>query len=326
MARYGPATVLLVAALCAACAPKLKYPAKTAAPPPVHQLWQEPEDLSRRDLFYGVGGRQNAPNPRGRYKYQSEDTSGASPGYNVRDDNDVSWDIKLGEEAQPEVVASRLLWAIGYHQPATYYVPYGWTLTDAPNWMERAAGPQGSARFRREPDSQDAIGEWSWYDNPFVGTRAFKGLVMANLILANWDYKTSNNRIYRVKPPVGDASQLFVVRDLGAAFGKETPNLLSRLRLRALRGSKNHIEDFEETGFIRRVNGDRVELEYKGMDPALFENITKADVRWICGLFNRLTDQQWRDAFRAAGYPEDLSERFIRKIKGKISQGAALGN
>src|SRR5688500_17180378 len=103
MARCGLATVLLAAAFCAACAPNLKYPAKTAAAPPVHQLWQEPEDLSRRDLFYGVGGRQGAPNPRGRYKYQSEDTTGASPGYNVRDDNDVSWDIKLGEEAQPEV-------------------------------------------------------------------------------------------------------------------------------------------------------------------------------------------------------------------------------
>ena len=62
------------------------------------------------------------------------------------------------------------------------------------------------------------------------------------------------------------------------------------------------------------------------MDPALFENITTADVRWICGLFSRLTDRQWRDAFRAAGYPEDLSERFIRKIKEKISQGAALGH
>jgi hypothetical protein len=96
--------------------------------------------------------------------------------------------------------------------------------------------------------------------------------------------------------------------------------------VRALRGSKNRIEDFEQTGFIRRVNGARVEFEYDGMDAALFENITKADVRWICGLFNRLSDQQWRDAFRAAGYPEDLGERFIRKIKSKVSQGAALAN
>ena len=326
MARFGAATVLLAVGLSAACAPNLRYPAKTATPPPIRELWQDPGDLPKRDLLYGVGGRQGAPNPRGRYEYRSEDTRGASPGYNVRDDNGVSWDIKLGEEAQPEVVTSRLLWAIGYHQPATYYVPHGWTVAGAPSWLERAAGPQGPARFRREPPNQDAVGEWSWYENPFIGTRAFKGLVMANLILANWDFKTSNNRIYQVKPPVGDASRLFVVRDLGAALGMETPNLLSRMRLRALRGSKNRIDDFEETGFVRRVNGDRVELEYAGMDPALFENITTADVRWISGLFSRLTDRQWRDAFRAAGYPENLSERFIRKIKEKISQGAALGN
>jgi hypothetical protein len=60
------------------------------------------------------------------------------------------------------------------------------------------------------------------------------------------------------------------------------------------------------------------------MDSALFENITTADVRWLCGLFNRMTDRQWRDAFRAAGYQDDLSERFIRKIREKISQATAL--
>jgi hypothetical protein len=38
----------------------------------------------------------------------------------------------------------------------------------------------------------------------------------------------------------------------------------------------------------------------------------------------RLSDQQWDDAFRAAGYTADQRRRYIRKIKEKIGQGLAL--
>ena len=315
---------LLGLTLSTACAPTLQYPEKSAASPPVHELWQEPRDLARRDLFYGVGGRALAPDPRARYEFRSEDTTGASGGYSVRDEADMKWDVKLGIEVQPEIVASRLLWAVGYHQPPTYFVPATWKLTGLPGWHKDTPVPQGPARFRPDPPTREVAGTWSWYDNPFVGTRAFKGLVLANFILGNWDFKASNNRIYQVERPVGDASRLFVVQDLGASLGKETPNIFSRVRLRALRGSKNNPDDFERTGFIRRVDGTRVEFDYDGMDPDLFRDITVADVKWICGLFARLTDRQWDDAFRAAEYGTETRERFIRKIRQKVAEGAAL--
>ena len=324
MVRLGTAA-LAAGILSVACAtPALHYPAKNAAPPPVQELWQEPRDLQRRDLFYGVGGRDLVPNPRAHYQYKEADTTGASRGYKILDDRGMKWDVKLGEEVQPEIVVSRLLWAIGFHQPAVYYMPPGWTIEGAPGWLDLAEGKQNGARFRPDLPNQDVIGEWSWYDNPFVGTRAFKGLVLANLMLSNWDFKANNNRIYTVKPPIGDASRIFVVQDLGASLGIETPRLLHKIRLRSLRGTKGRIEDFERSGFVRRVNGERVELEYNGMDPGLFDNITRADVRWLCGLFSRLSDRQLNDAFRAAGFAEELSDRYIRKIKEKVAQGAAL--
>jgi hypothetical protein len=242
----------------------------------------------------------------------------------VRDDRDREWDVKLGEEAQSEVAVSRLLWAIGFHQPVVYYVPHGWTVSDAPSWLDLAAGPQNGARFRLDAPGWDNRGEWSWYDNPFVDTRAFKGLVVANLMLANWDFKASNNRVYDVQPRIGEASRIFVVQDLGASLGMERPNLLHKIRWRALRGTKNRVDDFERTGFIRGVDGERVEFEHGGMDAGLFENVSRADVRWLCGLFARLTDRQLNDAFRAAGYAEVQRERYIRKIKEKVAQGAAL--
>ena len=49
--------------------------------------------------------------------------------------------------------------------------------------------------------------------------------------------------------------------------------------------------------------------------------ITPDEVAWASNLLARLTDQQWRDAFRAAGYEPQVASRFIRKLDEKIQQG-----
>jgi hypothetical protein len=41
-------------------------------------------------------------------------------------------------------------------------------------------------------------------------------------------------------------------------------------------------------------------------------------------LLARLSDQQWQDAFRAAGYTPEQAGRYVKKIKEKIAQGLAL--
>jgi len=38
----------------------------------------------------------------------------------------------------------------------------------------------------------------------------------------------------------------------------------------------------------------------------------------------RLTDAQWKDAFRAGGIEGELADRFIRRMKQKIAEGLAL--
>ena len=38
----------------------------------------------------------------------------------------------------------------------------------------------------------------------------------------------------------------------------------------------------------------------------------------------KLTDEQWQDAFRAGGYAKDTADRFIRRMKQKIAEGLAL--
>jgi hypothetical protein len=49
-------------------------------------------------------------------------------------------------------------------------------------------------------------------------------------------------------------------------------------------------------------------------------------VRWASELLGELTERQWRDAFRAGGYPPALADRYIRRITAKIEEGRRVGD
>lgn len=290
----------------------------------IARLWQEPSDLPLRDLFHGPGGKGLRPDPSAPYTFVSEDRSGYSRGYEVRASDGLLWSVKLGPEAQPEVVVSRVLWAIGYHQPPTYYVE-AWTLGGA------RSGPQPPGRFRAELPDRRVAGVWSWYENDFVNTQPFKGLIVANLIVNNWDWKTTNNKIYEIErseplPP----QRVYVVRDLGASLGRMSfPKVLDWLRLRirgAGQGSRNDLAGFEAQGFIKTVRGGRVTFDYRGIHHGLLDTVSRRDVVWTCRLLSRLSDAQWDEAFRAAGYPDGHRRRFIAKIRQKIGEGLKLAD
>lgn len=310
---------IAVLAVCGAIAPPAGQQAvRPTTPADVAELWMEPADLERRDLLRGPREGPPAPDPSTLFTFVAVDTSGRSPGYDVRDPNGVLWSVKLEQEAQSEVTASRILWAIGYHQPVTYYLT-SWTMTG------QDAGPKGGARFRPELDHQKVVGEWEWDENPFVGTRPINGLLVAMMILNNWDLKTSNNKMYEFSNPSSGPRRRYVSRDLGASLGYNKQNKwISWLGIRGMQGSKNDLEGFEKAGFIDGVENGRVDFAYRGPNARHLKTITPADVHWTCDLMSRLSDAQWRDAFRAGGYTPEQSARFIAKLKEKIAQGLAL--
>jgi len=69
------------------------------------ELWEEPKDLARRDLFYGPWGKELAPNPTASYTFASAKSKGVSPGFTVMDEQGTEWSVKQGAEAQVEVVS-----------------------------------------------------------------------------------------------------------------------------------------------------------------------------------------------------------------------------
>lgn len=327
-----PALIVAFPALVAVYFPTCAAPIKPTIPPEhanLAELWQDPKDIATRDLYGGAWGADRAPNPTVVYHYVKKKEEGTNPGVTVKDPENREWHVKQppknneGAEGPIEVTLSRILWAVGYHQPPEYFLEQ-FTLAD-----ERQAQPGESSppirmepggRFRLEDGSIKKIGIWSWQQNPFVNTHPYQGLLVILMMFNSSDIKNDNNTMYEVhKAPSGDdvgVKTWYVVRDLGTALGETG-------RLTPKRGDPDL---FDKIGFVTGVEHGFVKFgDYHGWHQELVKNrITTEDVRWACELLSRLTDRQWADAFRAGGYEPALAQRFITRVHQKIRQGLQL--
>ncbi len=300
----SPASIVFAAALTFA----------SAQPASEEQLWTSPPDLAALDVRSGPGGLELAPIDGATFAFLEKDTKGTSPKWKVRAADGLPWNVKQGIEAQAEVAVSRLLWILGYHQPATYYVA-SWTLVGGPT-----PGAQPGGRFRPELPGVKRVGRWSWKDNPFVGTASFRRLKVAMRLVNNWDLLDENTAIYSVEGRSRPPERRYVVTDLGASLGKGAwvPG----------RSTKNDVEDFERQAFIGGIDGDGfVKFEDVGRRRRdLFKDIRVEDVRWVCERLDRLTEEQWRDLFIAAGYDATTGSRFIAALHRRIREGLPLAS
>ncbi len=267
-------------------------------------LWREPVDIQTRNLLLGAGGEAMKPN-LSKITYIEDKTGGYSKKYRVKDASGNEWVAKLGKEAQPDTVANRLLWAVGYETEIAYLIP---RLTI------EGKGTFENVRLEARPESVDRIGDWKWEDNRFVGKPEFQGLKVMMLLIANWDIKESNNEILALRNSSSGNELRYIISDLGGSFGK-TGGFFAR--------SRNKPSDFVKADLIEEVKGDRIDFNYGGKNQKLFENITVADAKWIGRYLAQLSDEQIRDAFRAANYkPEDV-EALSRAVRSRIN---ALNN
>jgi hypothetical protein len=303
------ASCLVLALLALSCLPSKKPRVDGSPPPALEELVEAHPDIAERDLFHGVGGPELVPRTDVEYRFLEKDESGVNTNYEVEDPMGRKWDAKFGTEVNSEVVASRLHWAIGFHQPPLYYVRE-WRIASGPH-----AGVQVEARFRYESPDWKKDGEWPWQDNAFSGTREMRGLIVLNILINNWDLKTSNNKRYLRSQET--PHRVFVVKDLGQSFGTSRRGFI---------GSNSSVADFLKEEFIQGTAGDRVQFVYQPAfwNMGVMHGITREDVLWTCRRLAQLSDRQWRDAFRAGGYSEVESSAFISHMQRKIRDGLAL--
>jgi len=289
-------------------------------------LWSVPGDIASRDLFYGPGGPRSQPH--GPYMFVKEDLDGSNPKFVVRDSDGMKWKVKLGVEARPETVATRLVWAVGYYANEDYFLQ-NLQVENMPARLHRGqklVAPDGSmhnVRLKREDDKK--IGGWQWREDPFSGTREWNGLRVMMAVLNNWDLKDENNSVYQ-----DGTEKVYMVSDLGASFG--TDNLTWPLSK-----AKGNLQSYSHSKFIRHVTPTTVDFYVPARPEFLYlvhprdyfsrlpmrwigRNIPRADARWIGDLLARLSSRQIQDAFRAAGYSPHEVEAFAQIVETRIAR------
>jgi len=270
-------------------------------------LWQQPNDISTRDLYLGPGGDEMRPDLR-RIEFIKEEKGGYSKKYRVRDASGHEWVAKIGKEAQSETSAVRLLWGVGYVTEVNYLLP----RVTIPG-----KGTFTNVRFEARPDNWKRSGEWKWTQNPFTGTSELQGLKIMMALINNWDLKDSNNVIVKVK---GDDELRYAISDLGATFGhaSTTPILWRFTR------SRNNPKNYAKSKFLERVKGDRVVIHFGGKNRGLMKDITVHDAHWMATWLSRLSDDQIRDAFRAANYQPDQIDLLTREVRERTNELLSL--
>ena len=272
-------------------------------------LW-EPMDASQLDLFNGPGGEAMRPD-LSKIEFIKEETNGHNKKFRIKDGSGRIWVAKLGREPQPETAAVRLLYGLGYKTEVNYLVP---SITIP------GKGTFENVRLEARPDNVERLEEWKWKDNPFVGTRELQGLKMMMVFLSNWDVLDLQNKVLEV-----NGENHYIVSDLGATFGKLGNNNLPIIyRLGRKTGSPEH---FSKTELVREVEDGEVKLAYKGKNRGIFKDFTVEDARWLAAQFEKLSDAQIADAFRAANYSPEEVKTYVAAVRGKIKelQDAASG-
>nr|AEQ20286.1 hypothetical protein [uncultured bacterium CSLG7] len=302
-------------------------------------LWRDPADIASRDLIYGSGGTVHQP--REPFTFIKEDMDGSNPKFDVSDQDGVKWKVKLGAEARPEVAASRLLWAAGYFTTEDYFLE-DLHVQGLPSHLHRGqdlVGPDGTlhnVRLKRSMKDQEKVGTWQWGSNPFVGTREFNGLRVMMALLNNWDLKDINNAKYETKRPAGseEPEQIYLVSDLGASFGTTGVRV-------PVDTAKGNLEAYKHSKFITNRTPDYVDFGTPS-SPALIEtfnlpmfihrvdlrwigrHVPRADAKWMGQVLSQLSEEQIRDAFRAAGYSSPDVNEFAKVVEGRIAELNAL--
>jgi hypothetical protein len=309
MKRVRIAILVLIALLIPSVEIGLAKSKKKQIPTGTPVLWQKPNDIGARDLFLGPGGTSMRPDLR-RITFLKEEKGGYSKKYRVRDGSGREWVVKIGKEAQAETSAVRLLWGVGYLTEVNYLVP----RVTIPG-----KGSFTNARFEARPDEWNRVGEWKWKSNPFTSKPEYQGLKVMMAMINNWDLKDSNNEMVQVRTNRGNELR-YIISDLGATFGHaSTTPIFWRITR-----SRNNPTNYANSDFLEKVKGNRVVLHFGGKNRGLMKDITVDDALWIGSWLAQLSDQQIRDAFRAANYRPDQVDLLTRVVRARTNQLLSL--
>ena len=292
---------------------------KNQVPEGIPVLWRAPNDISKRDLYWGPGGEVLKPD-LSHVTLIKKEKGGYSTKYRVRDGSGREWVVKLGKEAKGETAASRLMWAAGYFADAKFRHDSQHARAETALAAIFRQMPHQPARGAQQPPVVDG---WPWKKNPFVGTREYQGLKVMMALLNNWDIKDSNNKVNVVRNnKIADNELRYFVADLGGSFGK-----VSHIpRFIYFKPDRNNPKAYARTRLVNGVKDGRVDFHYRLRRGDLFKDISVSDVGWMSGWLSRLSDRQIEDAFRAANYKPEEVHLMTQAVRRRINELNSVHN
>jgi hypothetical protein len=219
-------------------------------------------------------------------------------------------------------VASRIVWAVGYHANQDYFVKEA--------RIEGYSEPVVyNVRFQRRDDGYKTVGNWSWESNPFVGTRELDGLKTLMALLNNWDLKELNNKVAHPGAKGEQDRLIYYVSDLGATFGRTRSGYggipftgdVPADRGPGKRKAKGDPEAYASEKFIAEKRNGQIKF-YLGRTRGrrLLKDVSVENARWIGSLLGRLSAGQLSDAFRAGGFSDGEVESYVSTIRKRIQE------
>lgn len=269
-------------------------------------LWEPVSEP--RDLFWGPGGRESAPD-LSNITFVKQETGGHNKKFRIKDGSGRTWVAKLGREARPETAAVRVLYGLGYKTEINYLVPRITIPTK---------GSFTNVRLELRPENVERTGEWKWKDNPFSETPELNALKIMQVFMTNWDLLDIQNEILKVDTGNGTEYH-YIISDLGRTFGKYGNNNLPIFyRLGRRTGDP---KPWSKASFVKGVekNG-RIKWGVKGKNRGIFKDISIADSAWLLGRLKGLSDRQITDAFRAAAYSPAEIDLYLKAFKRRITE------
>ncbi len=125
-----------------------------------------------------------------------------------------------------------------------------------------------------------------------------------------------------------------MVSDLGASFGTTGYNPKQTT-------SKGNLHNYEHLGFLGHISSDYVDFHTPSpsRDDRVLQSVEffprmkmrwighhvpRSDARWMGQMLAKLSPEQIRDAFRAAGYSTEQTEGFAQVVERRIAALVAL--
>ena len=274
--------------------------------------------------------------PQPPFRFVEEDLEGDSPKFVATDAAGAEWRVKLGPEAQTEILAGKLLAMTGYFAEPMYYVPRaridGLRLARGREFTADGSTVVG-AQFEARPPDVVRGQTWDWAHNPFTGTRELDGLRVLMVLINNYDARADNNRVLLTRRPDGVREARYVVTDPGASFGGYGG--LGGTR------TKNDPAGFAASRFVVDVEQGRVRFGYRTRPEswglALFlvnpfyvrgelkkqrdmQDVPVEHARWIGQRLAAIPPSALRDLFEDAGYQPGVADAFVAAVRDRIRQ------